>query len=490
MRCLAFAGWWALAALFSIETSSAQTQGWSCEPLAALNSADDELLLGWDGNSLYFRRIARSTTATKDSNWFLESGVEFSSDRLSGWTEFDEPQAMQLRAWSSRNWPGLGAIQHVAIDPQRDAMVVSAQTARGDFDLYLSQRMDGDWSVPIPLNELNSPQDELFPNFDHGDILFASNGWGGLGGFDVWRASRQQQYAVVESLEGGVNSAGDELCAVAAGTGPEQGYYVSAVRMGGSGVDVWHCTGQQGALAQGRHELALEFRFRREPLSGLEVQIRERGGATLVRVNADERGRALIGAIELDAAVEVVVEAKGMASIPDGTVCHVFERCVSGGCESGHWPGWRRVRSYRMEGGKAFVFDLLPLDPLARWPRPSDLDGTSWPAEARVWRTYFTSSSFALSVDVQQELCAWLHEIGWHEQALGYVQVVGFTDARGSVERNRNLSDLRAAAAAEALKSCGLPLELIQWEGRGEDPSSAPDDKARRVEIVWHPQVR
>ncbi|HBL37812.1 MAG TPA: hypothetical protein DDZ19_01770, partial [Flavobacteriales bacterium] len=52
--------------------------------LDALNSADDELLLGWDDSSLYFRRVTRSVETPKDSHWFLSEGQEFEAVRRAG----------------------------------------------------------------------------------------------------------------------------------------------------------------------------------------------------------------------------------------------------------------------------------------------------------------------------------------------------------------------------------------------------------------------
>ncbi|AZQ65435.1 hypothetical protein EI427_24810 [Flammeovirga pectinis] len=58
----------------------------------------------------------------------------------------------------------------------------------GGSDIYYSEKIGNDWSRPIPLGpEINTVRDELFPTLDsHNKLFFSSNGWGGLGGLDVF----------------------------------------------------------------------------------------------------------------------------------------------------------------------------------------------------------------------------------------------------------------------------------------------------------------
>ena len=40
-------------------------------PLDALNSPNDEVLLGWDGSDLFYRSIPRTSDTVKAGDWFL-----------------------------------------------------------------------------------------------------------------------------------------------------------------------------------------------------------------------------------------------------------------------------------------------------------------------------------------------------------------------------------------------------------------------------------
>jgi outer membrane protein OmpA-like peptidoglycan-associated protein len=74
------------------------------------------------------------------------------------------------------------------------------------------------------------------------------------------------------------------------------------------------------------------------------------------------------------------------------------------------------------------------------------------------------------------------------------INIEGFTDSRGSDERNMALSQQRADAVRRYLVSRGLPSDRIQAEGKGESQPIAsnddPDGRAnnRRVEIVLESQ--
>ncbi len=63
---------------------------------------------------------------------------------------------------------------------------------KGGFDIYSLAKVDGVWaSSPVATNCVNTASDELSPTVNGFDLLFSSNRAGGLGGFDLYRASVQ-----------------------------------------------------------------------------------------------------------------------------------------------------------------------------------------------------------------------------------------------------------------------------------------------------------
>lgn len=466
---------------------------WSVVALNDLNTSQDEVLIGWDGQTMFYKRIPRTDRQLQSSSWFLNPGADFAAERTAGWTGFSVASPVQLRTFSESHWPGLGDIQHVSIDAERGTLVLSALQPSGDFDLFLSQRSGSHWSVPLPLTELNSSGDEVFPNFNDGTLVFASNGHGGLGGFDVFESSRVEMFRTLSPLPSPINSAADELAVVPAGSTETAGYYVAAARMGSAGVDLWWMAPPAQQSTGLRRQVALEFMHQRTPLEHIKVIVQERGGGHVFSGSANNKGRVQLGEIQLDAAMRVHVQSNRLIkSIPDGAVCHVFEACESGQCPDEYWPGWRRVRSYRLEGGEAFVFDMLPLDALSRWPRPSNEDASSWSQVSASCEVYFERSSFELTGVERARLDGWLQDLGWgagsaEHMPLGSFHIRGYTDPTGSESNNITLSMDRAESAAKFLMSRGVSEQMIVLQGLGATELLNTFEDSRRVELEWIP---
>ena len=82
----------------------------------------------------------------------------------------------------------------------------------GAHDLYMSTRPEGGtFSTPVPAAGLNTSADEQFASLakDGREIFFASNRPGGLGGLDLWHATRESAsdpWGAAENLGPNVNS--------------------------------------------------------------------------------------------------------------------------------------------------------------------------------------------------------------------------------------------------------------------------------------------
>jgi len=464
---------------------------WRVESLEQLNTRSDEVLIGWDGRELYFGRLAPTARLESGKRWFVENRADFTSNRLMGWSEFAPPNPTKLMANRFPSWDALGEIQHAAIDAERGVVVLSVWMKDGQFDLFMAQREGGDWSIPRALDDLNSPHDEVFPNFYDGDLLFGSDRPGGQGGFDVYRSNRTDLFLKANPLPAPINSVGDELTAVPGGGASGSGFYVSAVRMAGrGGVDLWWMGPAQQPSASDAVILGMEIRHRREPLLNLDVSIRERGGKHVFSGALDGVGRVEIGALTLDAAVEVRFEGntRKRSPLPDGAVCHVYEQCEIGSCLDSPWPGWNHIRSYRLEGGEAFVFDLLPLDALGALSRPSDIDQSLLRGDSEMWVGRFESSRANLAGNDLQEFIDWLRpyqDLDGHWPNNLKLLIEGHTDGNGVSSDNQDLSMQRAYHVAQAAAQLGVPEDRVQASGFGSAFASGRDHQDRRVTVRW-----
>ena len=73
---------------------------------------------------------------------------------------------------------------------------------------------------------------------------------------------------------------------------------------------------------------------------------------------------------------------------------------------------------------------------------------------------------------------------------IGYVSVLGLTDAIGPASKNLDLSKRRAATVAKALAAAGLPAPKFEVSGAGESGATSDSGKPvplhRKTEVVIH----
>ncbi len=122
----------------------------------------------------------------------------------------------------------------------------------GGFDLFVSQRIGDSWSTPENLGpNVNTAGNEITPFFDGQDLFFASDWHPGMGGYDVFRASRNGNYwDRIYNLDTQINSSRDDYGFIFNPNG-NIGYLVSN-RDGGKGKeDIYKVTKGYGGYAGG-----------------------------------------------------------------------------------------------------------------------------------------------------------------------------------------------------------------------------------------------
>lgn len=140
---------------------------------------------------------------------------------------------------------------HPAVSPDGKLLFFTSdrEGGYGGMDLYVSEFISGIWSVPMNLGEkVNTPGNEVFPYVhDDGTLYFASNGWGGLGGLDIFttRITAEELWTQADNIGTPFNSEMDDFGLIMNVLGTE-GYFTSA-RDNGLGKDDIYSFKRKGA---------------------------------------------------------------------------------------------------------------------------------------------------------------------------------------------------------------------------------------------------
>jgi hypothetical protein len=128
-----------------------------------------------------------------------------------------------------------------SISPDGNTLVYASfrTEGKGESDLWISKKLpDGTWGKPVNIEELNTPYGEDFPIIvdDGKAILFASEGFNSMGGFDVFKAdwdSVNQKYKEPVNIGYPINTPDNNMtiCYMESG----RSAYISAVREDSNG---------------------------------------------------------------------------------------------------------------------------------------------------------------------------------------------------------------------------------------------------------------
>ncbi len=155
-----------------------------------------------DGNRVYFsslvvnkkkRSVEKVFMMERDArgDWSRAKEFNFNSNDESFSVKDPFISADGLRLYFSSNMPG----------------------GYGGYDLYVTQWLEHSWSAPINLGPtINSLGDEVKP-FEHadGELYFSSDGMGGFGGLDIFRAVKLNQQWAVLNIGAPVNDSSDDF---------------------------------------------------------------------------------------------------------------------------------------------------------------------------------------------------------------------------------------------------------------------------------------
>jgi outer membrane protein OmpA-like peptidoglycan-associated protein len=134
------------------------------------------------------------------------------------------------------------SVAHPAITPDNQTLYFSSNMpgGYGNSDLYKSTWQGDKWGQPVNLGpEINTSGNESFPfAMNQDELVFSSNGHGGLGGRDLFRVDFSLEHVILENLGYPYNSSKDDFGYISNEVGSE-GYLTSNRRNGGADDDIY-----------------------------------------------------------------------------------------------------------------------------------------------------------------------------------------------------------------------------------------------------------
>ena len=199
----------------------------------------------------------------------------------------------------NNNWKNIEAFEynhpdysvgHPSLSEDNERLYFSSNMPGGigGNDIYVSVRGNGKWGKPINLGpEINTPGDEMFPYIsDDSTLYFASDGWGGFGSLDIFRALGQDSvFMSPYNLGFPVNTNKDDFALII--NEKERSGYFSSDREGGKGFDDIYAFNIKSFKI---HARVLEL-FNKEPIPDVLASLININGDTIVQKNSDNNGR-------------------------------------------------------------------------------------------------------------------------------------------------------------------------------------------------------
>jgi outer membrane protein OmpA-like peptidoglycan-associated protein len=427
------------------------------KPIPGVNTAENEAAqtISADGKLLVF-------TVCNRPGDFGSCDLYFSRLVNGQWTK---PQNMG-EPINSPNWES-----QPSLSPHGDALYFTRGGARGQGtkDIYVSyfDRQKGQWKNPEPLS-LNTPYNESAPCLhpDGQTLYFASDGYPGMGGTDLFLSRRKADGSWGEVLNLGypINTEGMEEALAVSFDG--QLAYLAAERSEGKGsLDIY--------------EFELPNALRPQPITYAKILVVD------AQTGQNLQAQLKVSALESE---RVFLES---STNRDGS----FLVCLPLGQRYG-LHAWREgylfhSESFALQEGELAKPSMIKiaLQPIPKIvDKPSGKKDTLLSKPIILKNVFFETASAALLPSSKTELndlAALLKS-----QPKLKIQLNGHTDSEGEEAANLDLSQRRAEAVRQYLIQSGIQADRLRAQGYGESKPIASNDtpdgrrQNRRTEFV------
>ncbi len=318
------------------------------------------------------------------------------------------------------------AVGHPALSPDEKILyfVTSAPGGLGGKDIWYSTLEGGKWSRPKNMGpEINTPGDEVFP-FAHpdGTFYFSSNGHPGMGGLDIFRANFTDGRWIVKNMQFPINSVRDDF-GIIFESNVERGYFCS-----------------NRAESRGSDDI---FQFNLPPV---EIKLIAKIKSERTNEGISDASVNLIGSDGTNETKSTEQNGTLTLILNPNTDYSIITR------KGGFLAGRGKLSTYGITESKTIELDI--------YMTPNDA-----PRLVNVMYDFGKWELRPESITALEELVQILRD----DNPNITIELSAHTDARGSAQFNKELSQKRAQSVVDFLILYGIDAERLTAVGYGKD---------------------
>lgn len=381
-----------------------------------------------------YLNLSYSTSALENSQKIevakIHLNIYYSTNANNVWSA-PIPFPYNNDAWSN---------QHAYFEEKTGTLYYSSNMpgGQGGFDIWKSVLQDGKWSAPENLGDkVNTPRNEVFPvRSPEGHFIFASNGWPGLGGMDLFMVDDPALDPL--NMLAGLNTEMDDF-----------------------GMNFY--SDRKGYFVSNRKESVGDDDIFEFEINISDIIDYHRPAYQLILVNA-QTGEKISGSA-------VVTDKAGNKTLQVG-VAGVKIRITGNDASftatsEGYLPGKAALNGEVKT--REIVIRLEPVPVVVETPKAEVI---------KVDPIYFSYNKANIRKDAADDLKKLRKLLDENQGAK--VVLTGHTDTRGTVEYNDDLSRRRVESARKWLESRGVTTDRIQIGYQGEkQPAVVCDDATK-----------
>jgi outer membrane protein OmpA-like peptidoglycan-associated protein/tetratricopeptide (TPR) repeat protein len=370
----------------------------------------------------------------------------FRTDRLKiFWAKFDGSWSkLEPFSLNSDNY----SVGHPVLTPDGNTLyfVSDMPESLGGTDIFSCSWNGGGWSQPKNLGpEVNSAGDEMFPAVCGDHLYFASSGFAGFGGLDLFKTKQKDgKWSKPENLGQPVNSSFDDF-AIVLDPKSKKGFF-SSNRPGGLGSDdIYACR----IIEKKKEDIAVKKDSLKTIITGFvkdKQTLKPMAGSTVFLLNTQTDK---VDVIKTDANGRFTANInKGIFYVAKAMENNFVSDCIN------------------------FKFDVADTTSAVKTPRDLLLDRLVVDMifsvnniDNSVETIYYDFDKWFIRPDAEKELDKLVQLMKENPVS---VELGSHTDSRGSREYNIDLSQKRAESAVRYITLQGIPLSRITAKGYGE----------------------